>query len=285
MSSHTLQFLHANHPRNFNTFSFVYLVFSRRTGGISIGVNLNLDKNCNFDCPYCQVNRQTAPPKQEINLKQIEEELLQMLSYFTSKGVCKLKKYQHIAPQDKKLTDISISGDGEPTMVKEFKAVCQILLKIQKKFPFPFLLNLITNSTLLNKPRVQQGIECLLKNKGQIWAKLDAGTQEWYQKVNVSNKSLNQIEHNLIYISQQFPIIIQTLFFKIESIAPSKLEIQAYCQRINNILKQGGKIQYIQLHSIIRSPANPTCSPLAPLEMAEITGNIQSQVNLPVKLY
>jgi hypothetical protein len=38
----------------------VYAVVSRRSRGVSIGVNLNPDKLCNFDCVYCQVDR-TAP--------------------------------------------------------------------------------------------------------------------------------------------------------------------------------------------------------------------------------
>ena len=34
-----------------------YPVVSRRSKGISIGVNLNPDRVCNFDCIYCQVDR------------------------------------------------------------------------------------------------------------------------------------------------------------------------------------------------------------------------------------
>ena len=41
----------------FDTNRFVYPVLSRRSGGISLGVNLNPDKVCNFDCIYCQVDR------------------------------------------------------------------------------------------------------------------------------------------------------------------------------------------------------------------------------------
>ena len=45
------------HPRSFADFRYVYPVVSRRAGGISLGVNLNLDKRCNFRCIYCQVDR------------------------------------------------------------------------------------------------------------------------------------------------------------------------------------------------------------------------------------
>ena len=50
----------AAHPRTYHENKFVYPVLSRRSGGISIGVNLNPDKICNFDCIYCQVDRRSA---------------------------------------------------------------------------------------------------------------------------------------------------------------------------------------------------------------------------------
>ncbi|HIL25103.1 MAG TPA: radical SAM protein, partial [Verrucomicrobia bacterium] len=41
-----------DHTRHFSDFTFVYPVISRRSKGLSIGVNLNPDKICNFDCIY-----------------------------------------------------------------------------------------------------------------------------------------------------------------------------------------------------------------------------------------
>src|SRR3954463_6295710 len=44
-------------PRDFLGNRFVYAALSARARGLSGGVNLNPDKQCNFDCPYCEVNR------------------------------------------------------------------------------------------------------------------------------------------------------------------------------------------------------------------------------------
>ena len=49
--------LHAQHARTYQQNRFVYPVLSRRSGGLSLGINLNPDKVCNFDCIYCQVDR------------------------------------------------------------------------------------------------------------------------------------------------------------------------------------------------------------------------------------
>ena len=46
-----------DHRRNLHTNKYIYAVISRRSQGLSIGINLNIDKICNFDCPYCQVDR------------------------------------------------------------------------------------------------------------------------------------------------------------------------------------------------------------------------------------
>lgn len=44
-------------PREFLGNRFVYAVISQRAHGLSIGINLNPNKACNFDCAYCEVNR------------------------------------------------------------------------------------------------------------------------------------------------------------------------------------------------------------------------------------
>lgn len=48
-----------DHTRVYRDFTYVYPVISRRSGGLSVGINLNPDKVCNFDCVYCEVDRKT----------------------------------------------------------------------------------------------------------------------------------------------------------------------------------------------------------------------------------
>ena len=67
--------LHGLHPREFGSFTYAYPVLSRRSGGVSFGVNLNLDKACNFDCPYCQVDRNIPGPPQVLDPGRIVSEV------------------------------------------------------------------------------------------------------------------------------------------------------------------------------------------------------------------
>ena len=46
-----------DHRRQWRDCRYVYPVISRRSRGLSIGVNLNPHKRCTFSCVYCQIDR------------------------------------------------------------------------------------------------------------------------------------------------------------------------------------------------------------------------------------
>src|ERR1700749_4155039 len=76
--------LHTDHTRLFEHNRFVYPVLSRRSGGISIGVNLNPDKVCNFDCIYCQVDRRSQSETRFVETAPLIDELRTTLDFVTS---------------------------------------------------------------------------------------------------------------------------------------------------------------------------------------------------------
>ena len=53
----------------------VYPVLSRRAGGLSVGVNLNLGQECNWACVYCEVKGLTRGAPAPVDLAQLEQEL------------------------------------------------------------------------------------------------------------------------------------------------------------------------------------------------------------------
>ena len=91
-----LHVLHTDHPRRFDTNRFVYPVLSRRSGGVSIGVNLNPDKVCNFDCIYCQVDRTTTSETKFVEMSQLLEELESTLRIAASGELFELPKYREM---------------------------------------------------------------------------------------------------------------------------------------------------------------------------------------------
>src|SRR5438876_7524699 len=86
-------------PRAFLGNRFVYAVISQRGRGLSIGINMNPDKFCNFDCAYCEVNRDTPPSDRAVDLKVLSRELqgLLMLSF---QGKLRELRYFHSVPEE-----------------------------------------------------------------------------------------------------------------------------------------------------------------------------------------
>ncbi len=268
----------AHHPRTFADHTYVYPVVSRRSGGVSLGVNLNLDKLCNFACPYCQVDRTVAGPPQKIDLQAIEAELEDLLATVDSEGVCRVEKFAALPDANKRLRDVAISGDGEPTMVPEFEAVCGLLRKVQAKHAeLDFKLILITNATLLDRPKVRKGIDMLLEANGEVWAKLDAGSEAWYQKVNLSRVPLDKVEANLVDLGLRHPFTVQSFFCTLEGVEPSETEIALYLDRLRRVkAATGDHLRMVQLYTLARTPAQSFCGPLSHAFLQGICGQVRA---------
>ena len=108
----------------------MYPVISRRAGGVSIGINLNPNNACNWRCVYCQVpdlKRGTAP---RVDLNKLELELRAFLYELIDGDFMQ----RYVPPEARKIHDIALSGNGEPTSAKEFEQVIELIGCIKKRF-------------------------------------------------------------------------------------------------------------------------------------------------------
>ena len=94
-----------------------------------------------------------------------------------------------------------------------------------------------------------------------------------------------QILENLRATARARPIVIQTLFMRINDIAPSLIEIEAYCGRLQAIVAAGGKIKLVQIHTIARRPAESWVTPLSNAEVDSIAETVRRQTGLPVAAF
>ena len=282
----------ASHSRQYESNRYVYPVLSRRARGISVGVNLSLDKVCNFGCVYCQVRKDLEEPPVcgEFFLKQLEKELDQTVQFVASGKIFQESPFAGIAPSLRRFNDIALSGDGEPTISSHFVEVVKLCVEVLERYQLtsgdePVKIVLITNSTLLHLDRVKQGLEVLDANNGEIWAKLDAGTDPYYQKVSRSRVPFDRILGNLTETAKQRPIVIQTLFMRLHGEAPPEEEIDAYCQRLAEIVDAGGQIKLVQLHSVARVPAESWAEPLENSVLVAIAEKVRSKTNMNVEVF
>src|SRR5258708_31920118 len=71
----------AAYPREFLHNRFVYVVVSPRARGLSVGVNMNPDKQCQFNCLYCEVDRTISPGGPQLDVGLMAGELKKTLDY------------------------------------------------------------------------------------------------------------------------------------------------------------------------------------------------------------
>ena len=238
-------------PREFLNNRFVYVVVSPRARGLSIGVNMNPDKRCNFDCGYCEVNRGLPASEEKLDADVMAEELQQTLALAHAGGLRDLPCYRNAPADLLQLRHVTLSGDGEPTLCPNFvEAVLAVMhVRAVGKFPF-FKIVLITNATGLDLPEVQHGLK-FFTQQDEIWAKLDAGAQVYMNKVNRPGCSLDKILANILFVGRQRPVIIQSLFPLLKGEEPPVEEIEQYVQRLRELREAGAQIPQVQIYSEI----------------------------------
>jgi len=277
---------YTSHPRHFQGSQLIYPVLSRRSRGISIGVNLCPNKKCNFNCLYCQVARPPkAPPDkyENISLNRLKSELVDILGRVLSGQIYNFEPFDKAPRKLRRLNDIALSGDGEPTAAPDFLNACKEIIQVKRELSLEKLkIVLITNSSLLDMPEVQEGLKLLDVNQGEIWAKLDAGNESFFQFVNRSSVPFEQILKNITQAAQIRPIVIQSLFMRLDGRRVSQSEVAAYAERLAEIVQSGGQIISIQLHTIARPPRQTRVSALTAEEVDEIAREINQIVEIPI---
>jgi len=275
------------HGRGFEDFVYAYPVLSRRARGLSLGLNLSPHKACNFDCLYCQVDRSVPGKTKTVSMELLETELSALLELTLSGEIFKVGKFTSAPEGLRRLNDIALSGDGEPTSEPVFEEVCQLLARFKEegKIPKDTKLVVITNATRFHLEKVERGLQMLDPHEGEVWAKLDAGTEEYYQKVDLSKVPFERVIENLVLIASRRPVKVQTLFFEMEGEGPDARELDAYCSILEKMLVAGGKILEVQLHTVARDPKNHVALPLVSEELEGYAEMLRKRTGLEVSVY
>jgi wyosine [tRNA(Phe)-imidazoG37] synthetase (radical SAM superfamily) len=285
MTSHTPS-LYANHSRQHRENRFVYPVLSRRSQGISVGINLNPDKVCNFDCIYCQVNRQSEAETLFVNSGRLKTELEEMLKYVASGAIFRDEPFANVAAPLQRFNDIAFSGDGEPTTFRNFADIVRQVADRKRAYALDEVkLVLITNASMFHRPAVRQALEHLDQNNGEVWAKLEAGTDEYYRLIERTKIPFRRVLDNITAAAQVRPLVIQSLFMRIEGDPPPAAEISAFCGRLNAIRTAGGRIKLVQVYTVARRPAEDFVAPLSDGEVDQIAAEVVNRTGLTVEPY
>ena len=273
------------YPRDFLENQFVYLVISPRAGGLSIGVNVNPIVTCNLQYMYCEVNRGKPAPVLQFDVKKMTEELKATFALAYSGRLRQRPRYANLPDELLQVRHVTVSGDGEPTLASHFCDALRALvhLRVFGSVPF-FKIVVVTNSTALDRPKVQEGLK-LLTRADEIWAKLDGGTQKYINKLNGATIPQEKITANILQVARQRPVVIQSLFPAIDGSPPPAREIKQYVRRLKELKEAGAEIPLVQIYSATRPMARTGCSHLPLKSLSQIAKTVRQEAGLRAEVF
>lgn len=276
--------LFSEHSRSWRENRLVYPVISRRSKGLSIGVNLNPDRVCNFDCVYCCVDRTEKAgdaggrgERGVVDLEVLRGELREMLRLGGSGELFGSPPFDGTPEALRRVNDVAFSGDGEPTSCGKFGEACRVVVEEIERAGLGggVKVVVITNATLLQRAAVVEALRYLDGRGGEVWAKLDAGTERYYKAVDRSSVPLGRVLENILSTGREREIVIQSMFMRMHGVGPGEAEVGAFVERLRELVAGGCRIKGVQVYTVARRTAEDWVGPLSDEELAGIVERVR----------
>lgn len=273
-----------DHDRDSAALRYVYPVVSRRAGGVSVGINLNTNNACNWRCIYCQVPGLSRGAAPAVDMAVLESELRGFLHELLHGDFMQ----RRVPEGARRINDIALSGNGEPTSSAEFVRVIELIARMRKEVALPETVKtvLITNGSLLYRDEVQQGLRDMAKINGEVWFKLDRASEAGMQRVNDIRISMNKVRGNLEAAIACCPTWLQTCWFALDGEPPSRRDEDDYLEFVAALLRDGHQPQGVLLYSLARPSMQaeaPRLSALSEVQLRAFADRIV-ELGLPVKV-
>ncbi|MGR9088120.1 MAG: radical SAM protein [Gammaproteobacteria bacterium] len=252
-----------DHSRDIAGLKYLYPVLSRRSGGLSIGINFNTNNACNWRCIYCQVpdlKTGSAPP--------MDFALLAAELRFFLNAVRKGDFFDRFQVPEKLrvIKDIAISGNGEPTSLPEFPEAVELIGAVATEagiFPeSPFVL--ITNGSLMHRPKVQEGLIRLSRYHGEVWYKLDSATEAGRRFINHAGRGLRSAVDNLLVSANLCRTKLQICVLSVDRQEYPPQERDALLQLLK-FVRAESSVRHVLLYTVERPSMQPEGNRLSKL--------------------
>lgn len=245
----------SDHSRDSAGLVYVYPVVSRRAGGVSVGINLNPNNACNWRCVYCQVPELRRGAAPAVNLAQLDRELRGFLRELVHGDFMATR----VPEGARRINDVALSGNGEPTSAKEFEQVIELVEGAMADFDLlgRIRIVLITNGSLVERPGVQRGVARMATLNGEVWFKLDRATREGMALVNGTRGSPARVARNLTTCAALCRTWLQTCVFAIDGSPPSDAERAAWLALVRSVLEGGTRLEGVLVYGLARPSLQP----------------------------
>ena len=255
----------------------LYPALSRRAGGLSLGVNLFPDgKRCSFDCAYCEVLPGPGGPPFSITALESELGAWAASAQVGAAGGSDTVSGPIAGPEPSRIPlDIAFAGDGEPTLSPFLGAAIESVADARRRWPSVFgasKIVLITNSTGFLDEGVVAYLHRAVERHGlEIWAKLDAGTEAWYRRIDRRGPDFGRLFDAILSFARRSTIVIQSMFCAVVAdseggtgamIAPPESEIAHWARRMVDLAVGGARIGELQVYTQSRDSPHRLTSPL-----------------------
>ncbi|MBI5194249.1 MAG: radical SAM protein [Nitrospirae bacterium] len=244
--------------------------------------------------PLLQRGNSNIPPltkggkggvESSVDIQCLLNELKETLDMVKTGRLFSFPPFDKTPPELRHLSDIAVSGDGEPTTFPHFYEVVRDIIEMKNSMSDNIKLVVITNSSGLNRQKVQDALDLLYENNGEVWAKLDAGSDTYYKKISRTNIPFENIIRNITVTSKRHPIIIQSCFNKIYKLGPSVKEIGEYIKVIKKIAEEGGQVRFVQIYTTARPPSEGFVTPLPKDELSSIAEKLSKETGIPAEIF
>ncbi|MCC5828703.1 MAG: radical SAM protein [Phycisphaeraceae bacterium] len=277
----------ARHERTWRDFELVYPVVSRRSRGVSIGINLNPDRICNYNCLYCCVNRSQPLRAHTPSLDQLDRELNGLLESVLTGALAEDPLFSGIPEGYRRLRDLAFSGDGEPTISPVFESAVDRVIRAHRHWGLDGVkIVLITNATRLSRPEVERALSRLDEHGGEVWAKLDAGSEAFFELIDQPGVSLRWVLDEIARCANRRAVVIQTMVARVEGAVPADDEWRQWASRLVEIRQRGGVIARIQLYTVARVVHDSRISAASESELGRIARIARDAMpDMPVEVF
>lgn len=253
---------------------YVYVARSRRSGGLSLGVDLTPQGHCSFACVYCQASHPPLhKPDLTVDVTRLHDEL-----------ALKLR-----AEGAKELRDLVLAGSGEPTSVPNAPDAFLAIRQACDDAGFRMPRRIFTNGRHLGQRAVADALAAWSGWGGEIWVKLDAVREDSFELVN--GRRFNAAAHlaGIRRLAQACPIGLQIMLFRGPGIPAPAQSLSEIAEVIASDLAAGARIREVHIITLSRVPSNPaSAASLQPIEADELAGlgaQLAARTGLPVSTF
>jgi hypothetical protein len=90
---------------------------------------------------------------------------------------------------------------------------------------------------------------------------------------------------NITCEARRAPLVIQAMFMRIHDQPPPAAEVEAFCDRLNEIIQAGGQIKLVQVYTVARVPAESYVAPLSRTEVDQIVETVRRRTKLAAEAF